>query len=736
MKETEKCISANIKSVIDMIFEKECFNQQTESIFIKHLPIIIQDDRLNRLPISTLYRILNSYTKGSKQEPKIVQFILDHVNKHGLESSILLTTIEHSEENLEYIKQNVNKYKNIVKYPEFQSILVEYLIQDNQRSKENYDKKIEKIQKKLQTELNKSISYFQQEFNKATLYTNQEIRKIKEIEINQQKQKMKEQEKSIKNNDYSINELKQQIKQLKEKIFNISSSQLFYNNNDLESFNKLDGDSQALIMAKISLNNTNENIKTVSNILSYLSKEKEKLNYQNGFNNSSFIFIQTQDMNINLTSIHTIDKIFIKYDAIEMLYNNKSFQSKEFTTLIKNLNNVYFEIQYPSNNYRLIYDDIMQIKKSINPNIKMKVFIMEIKDSDKIFKNDKNINSISIETTFPTNLDNLFESMESLEDITISPSVPSIELFSIYKCPKFQKLAFDPARTQILKYSTCKFDHLVILKSINFTYIENNLSHYIRKQFPNIKYITIPSSVTSIGEHAFSDCSSLERIEIPSSVTSIGNGAFYNCSSLESIEIPSSVTSIGNSAFSGCSSLESIEIPSSVTSIGDYAFFGCSNLREITIDPNNIHVNDQNNILHNCTSLNHLIIHTKYLFINSNAAKIIGKTSHITRVTIRSSAASIGFSAFSECSSLKSIEIPSSVTSIGFSAFSGCSSLERIEIPSSVTSIGDWAFSRCSSLKSIKIPSSVTSIDKNTFYGCSSLPSVTINGHYVNKRYI
>ena len=574
-------------------------------------------------------------------------------------------------------------------------------------------KKLKKFKKKLQTELNKSISYFQQEINKATLYTNQEIKKIKEIEINQQKQKMKEQEKSIKNNDYSINELKQQIKQLKEKIFNISSSQLFYNNNDLESFNKLDGDSQALIMAKLSLNNTNENIKTVSNILSYLSKENEKLNYQNGFNNSSFIFIQTQDMNINLTSIHTIDKIFIKYDAIEMLYNNKSFQSKEFTTLIKNLNNVYFEIQYPSNNYRLIYDDIMQIKKSINPNIKMKVFIMEIKDSDKIFKNDKNINSISIETTFPTNLDNLFESMESLEDITISPSVRSIELFSIYKCPKFQKLAFDPARTQILKYSTCKFDHLVILKSINFTYIENNLSHYIRKQFPNIKYITIPSSVTSIGEYAFSDCSSLERIEIPSSVTSIGNGAFYNCSSLERIEIPSSVTSIG-----------------------DYAFFGCSNLREITIDPNNIHVNDQNNILHNCTSLNHLIIHTKYLFINSNAAKIIGKTSHITRVTIRSSAASIGYSAFSGCSSLKSIEIPSSVTSIGFSAFSQCSSLERIEIPSSVTSIGDWAFSGCSSLKSIKIPSSVTSIDKNTFYGCSSLSSVTINGHYVNARYI
>ena len=123
-----------------------------------------------------------------------------------------------------------------------------------------------------------------------------------------------------------------------------------------------------------------------SNILSYLLKEKKKWNFKNGFNNSSFIYVQTQNMNINLVNIRTIDKIYIKYDAIEMLHYNQSFKSKEFTTLIKNLNNVYFEIQFPSNKYQLIYDDIIQIKEKNNQNIKMKVFIMRINDSDKIFK--------------------------------------------------------------------------------------------------------------------------------------------------------------------------------------------------------------------------------------------------------------------------------------------------------------------------------------------------------------
>ncbi|MBC2441404.1 leucine-rich repeat domain-containing protein, partial [Clostridium saccharobutylicum] len=86
------------------------------------------------------------------------------------------------------------------------------------------------------------------------------------------------------------------------------------------------------------------------------------------------------------------------------------------------------------------------------------------------------------------------------------------------------------------------------------------------------KNVIIPSqidgiSVTSIGDDAFRNWSSLTSITIPSSVTSIGNSAFSRCSGLTSITIPSSVTSIGNSAFYGCSGLTSITIPSSVTSI-------------------------------------------------------------------------------------------------------------------------------------------------------------------------
>ena len=78
-------------------------------------------------------------------------------------------------------------------------------------------------------------------------------------------------------------------------------------------------------------------------------------------------------------------------------------------------------------------------------------------------------------------------------------------------------------------------------------------------------------------------------------VTSIGNYAFYNCTSLTSVVIGNSVTSIGNEAFSNCSGLTSIVIPNSVTSIGERAFCDCSGLTSIIVDGNNTKYDSREN---------------------------------------------------------------------------------------------------------------------------------------------
>ena len=146
---------------------------------------------------------------------------------------------------------------------------------------------------------------------------------------------------------------------------------------------------------------------------------------------------------------------------------------------------------------------------------------------------------------------------------------------------------------------------------------------------PSLQSITIPDSVTRIGEEAFSFCSSLHSVTIPDSVTRIGDHAFMHCLSLHSVTIPDSVTSIGDRAFSLCLSLHSVTISDSVTSIGDSAFWGCSSLHSVTIPD---------------------------------------------------SVTSIGRNVFGGCKSLQSVTIPDSVTSIGRNVFGGCKSLQSVII--------------------------------------------------------
>ena len=248
--------------------------------------------------------------------------------------------------------------------------------------------------------------------------------------------------------------------------------------------------------------------------------------------------------------------------------------------------------------------------------------------------------------------------------------------------------------------------------------------------------ITIGNGVTSIGTGAFQSCTSLTSITIPDSVTSIGDRAFLRCTSLTSITIPDGVTSIGDDAFWFCTGLTSITIGNGVTSIGEGAFFRCTSLTTIAVGAENVNYTDVNGVLFNKektllhsypagkTDANYAITDS----VTSIGDAAFGACSSLINITIPDSVTSIGDLTFIDCTSLTSITIPDSVTSIGIDAFVNCTSLTSITIPDSVTSIGDFAFLNCTSLTSIAIPNSVASIGNGAFFNCTSLTSITFQG--------
>ena len=144
------------------------------------------------------------------------------------------------------------------------------------------------------------------------------------------------------------------------------------------------------------------------------------------------------------------------------------------------------------------------------------------------------------------------------EDTAVAYSSSDTESWNEYD---YQIL--DDGTIEIIYYYGC--DEVIIIPSEIDGRKVTGIKGFNLSNKENIKSITIPDGVTSIGDSAFSDCRSLTDITIPDSVTSIGCEAFYNCSSLTNTTIPDGVTSIEYGTFYDCSSLTNITIPDSVT---------------------------------------------------------------------------------------------------------------------------------------------------------------------------
>ena len=447
---------------------------------------------------------------------------------------------------------------------------------------------------------------------------------------------------------------------------------------------------------------------------------------------------------------------------------------------------------------------------------------------NSVFYGCNNLTQVNIPSLVTTIPSELFYGCSSLSQIDIPDNITSIGANVFYNCTNLTQVTIPNSVTSIgdavfhyagsddndtlvitmpLKllndktynssslYSNKLFGSTTSCYTKNFSLVLTNpedvndinyasgMNNYVLCRASNLKAVTIPENITSIGRYAFYECSSLQQIDIPATITKIQSYTFSYCSSLQQVIVPDSVTSIEQNAFERCSGLVELYIPNSVKEIGSSAlsYVGSNNHDTLVIT---MPLKLLNSKVSSSTSYSNALFGGGYttsysenfslILTNPDDTEDSNYTTEIVpyalnyekgvksvvlpenlttignhafryaknlrEVNINNSVEEIGAYSFYECNSLTSVGELSSVRIINNYSFHDCYALESLGTLSSIEAIGDYAFYNCTSLNSLEGLSTLETIGEYAFYNCTALTgignldSVTTVGKYAFQK--
>ena len=264
--------------------------------------------------------------------------------------------------------------------------------------------------------------------------------------------------------------------------------------------------------------------------------------------------------------------------------------------------------------------------------------------------------------------------------------------------------------------------------------------------------ITLPSTVTKIGNEALKNNKKIVSVTIPGSVKDIGNNAFSGCPNLERIIFTGADKTSNNliiriSAFEDCTKLTECEIPARANQVVGNIFKGCTSLTEVKVNAANPYYFTQDGVLFGPALVNYKPQYEDAYTLQSYPAGREGAytipssvhdkkidqiwtsgfegASGLTGISIPSSIGRLGTAAF-EGTGLTHVTIPDTVQQVDPAVFQNCTKLVSVKLPARLAEIDQYMFANCISLQHVDMPDSITKINIYAFHNCTSLTSLAL----------
>ena len=243
------------------------------------------------------------------------------------------------------------------------------------------------------------------------------------------------------------------------------------------------------------------------------------------------------------------------------------------------------------------------------------------------------------------------------------------------------------------------------LTSIRFSKNVSQIQDDCFKECYYLERVSLPEKIKELPESLFSSCFALKEATLPSDIDEIPSSLFENCYALESVSLKEGFKDIGTNAFSGCRKLSSILFPSSLERIEAGAFSKCTSLRKIHIPKNVVEI--KQGAFSTTSGVEEVSVDRENSVYHSKMNTILDREGNVLY-------------------GCKDSVLEEGIRKILPQAFFGCYGLKKLSLPSSLESIGDYAFSN-SCLESLEIKENLNDIGKNAFTGDSELKEIKVS---------